>query len=55
MGTLQDFTPVMDLDFTGKLTVAMDKTFPLAEAAAAQSRLENGEQLGKITLLIGDS
>jgi len=54
MGTLQDFATVMDLVFAGKLTVAMDKTFPLAEAAAAQTRLESGQQMGKITLAIGN-
>jgi len=54
MGTLEDFATVMDLVFAGKLTVAMDKTFPLEEAAAAQTRLESGEQLGKITLSITD-
>jgi NADPH:quinone reductase-like Zn-dependent oxidoreductase len=52
MGTLRDFDTVMALVCSGKLKVAVDKTFPLAEAAAAQQRLENGEQLGKITLAI---
>jgi NADPH:quinone reductase-like Zn-dependent oxidoreductase len=50
MGTLRDFETVMGLVCTGKLKVAMDKTYPLSEAAAAQQRLEKGEQLGKITL-----
>jgi len=54
MGTRVDFATVMDLVFAGKLSVAMDKTFPLKDAAAAQSRLENGKQLGKITLMISD-
>jgi NADPH:quinone reductase-like Zn-dependent oxidoreductase len=52
MGTLQDFKNVMSLVAGGKLKVAMDKTFPLKEAAAAQARLESGAQLGKITLEI---
>jgi len=52
MGTLSDFAAVMDLIFAGKLQVAMDRTYPLAEARAAQERLEGGEQLGKITLEI---
>jgi NADPH:quinone reductase-like Zn-dependent oxidoreductase len=54
MGTLDDFRTVMDLVFAGKLTVAMDKQYPLKNAADAQARLERGEQLGKITLAIGD-
>ncbi|MBC8506981.1 MAG: zinc-binding dehydrogenase [Anaerolineales bacterium] len=54
MGTRADFATVMDLVFAGKLSVAMDITFPLEEAATAQSRLENGQQLGKITLTIND-
>ncbi len=52
MGTLEDFATVMDLVFAGELSVAMDRTFPLQEAAAAQSRLESEQQLGKITLAI---
>lgn len=52
MGTLQDFDTVMDLIFEGKLEAVVDKTFPLAQAAEAQARLESGEQLGKITLSI---
>ncbi len=52
MGTLSDFSTVMDLIFAGKLKVAMDRTYPLAEAPAAQERLDGGEQLGKISLEI---
>jgi len=54
MGTLQDFSTVMGLVFEGKLNAVVDKTFPLQEARAAQTRLEAGEQLGKITLQIAD-
>ncbi len=50
MSTLKDFRDVMALVTAGKLKVALDKTFPLAEARAAQERLERNEQLGKITL-----
>jgi NADPH:quinone reductase-like Zn-dependent oxidoreductase len=52
MGTLKDFAAVMDLIFAGKLTVALDKTFPLQDAAEAHQRLESGQQLGKITLQV---
>lgn len=53
MGTLDDFKSVMDLVFAGELHVAMDRSYLLREARAAQERLERGEQLGKITLLNG--
>ncbi len=52
MGTLQDFENVMTLVTSGKLKVALDKSFPLKEAKTAQERLESGSQLGKITLEI---
>lgn len=53
MGTLSDFETVMGLVFAGKLKPVVDKTYPLADAGAAQERLESGEHLGKITLAIG--
>ncbi len=52
MGTLQDFNQVMTLVANRKLKVALDKTFPLKDAGSAQTRLENGEQFGKVTLEI---
>jgi NADPH:quinone reductase-like Zn-dependent oxidoreductase len=53
MGTHNDFRTVMDLVFKGQLKSIIDQTYPLKEAGAAQTRLENGEQAGKITLEIG--
>jgi NADPH:quinone reductase-like Zn-dependent oxidoreductase len=50
MSTLAEFRQVMDLITAGKLTVVMDSTFPLKEAAQAQQRLEKNENFGKITL-----
>ena len=50
MSTLADFAEVMDLVVDGRLKPVIDKTFPLREAAAAQDRLWNGENFGKITL-----
>lgn len=38
----------------GELTLHIDSTFPLAEAAAAHRRLEAGSMMGKIVLRIGD-
>ena len=52
MSPQRDFREVMRLVFAGKLKPVLDKTFPLAEARAAQERLARGEQLGKITLEI---
>ncbi|MFZ1043884.1 MAG: alcohol dehydrogenase catalytic domain-containing protein [Anaerolineales bacterium] len=53
MSPIKDFITVMDLVAAGKLHPALDQTFPLKDAAAAQARLEKGEQFGKITLDIG--
>lgn len=53
MSTLEDFREVMDLIVGGKLMPVMDSTFPLKDAAAAQTRLEKNENFGKITLDIG--
>jgi NADPH:quinone reductase-like Zn-dependent oxidoreductase len=50
MSTLNDFKNVMDLVVAGKLKPIMDKTFRLKDAAAAQERLWNNENFGKITL-----
>ena len=36
----------------GQLRPVMDRTFPLAEAAAAHTRMEAGEHVGKIVLAI---
>ena len=53
MGTRAEFATVMDLVFAGKLIPVMDRVYPLIEAPSAQEQLEKGEQLGKITLIIG--
>lgn len=52
MGTRVDFREVMGLIFRGKLQAVVHSSFPLAAAAQAQTLLEDGEQLGKITLAI---
>ena len=38
--------------FNGRLTPAIDKTFPLRDAAAAHERMEKSEQFGKIVLTV---
>jgi NADPH:quinone reductase-like Zn-dependent oxidoreductase len=50
MGTQSDFRTVMDLVFNGVLHPVLDRAFPLSDAADAQMILEEGSQLGKITL-----
>jgi NADPH:quinone reductase-like Zn-dependent oxidoreductase len=52
MGTRADFLGAYELVRSGRARVHVDKTFPLAETAAAHERLEAGEQLGKIVLTI---
>ena len=53
MGTIEDFSTVMDLVVARKLSPVIDKTYPLAQAGEAQERLWNGDNFGKITLAIG--
>ncbi len=53
MGTRAEFAEVMELVFAGKLRPVMGRSFPLAEARQAQQCLEEGSQMGKITLRIG--
>jgi NADPH:quinone reductase-like Zn-dependent oxidoreductase len=50
MSTLADFKEVMDLIVTGKLKPILDTMYPLKDAAAAQTRLWQNENFGKITL-----
>jgi NADPH:quinone reductase-like Zn-dependent oxidoreductase len=52
MGTIKDFSTVMELVCSGKLKVAFDRSYPLQDARTAQLRLEKGEQMGKITLQV---
>jgi NADPH:quinone reductase-like Zn-dependent oxidoreductase len=52
MSTLSDFKEVMDLIVAGKLKPAIDRIYPLEEAARAQERLWRNENFGKITLEI---
>jgi NADPH:quinone reductase-like Zn-dependent oxidoreductase len=52
MGKRDDFLGAYDLVRSGRARVHVDRTFPLTEIAAAHARLEAGEQLGKIVLLV---
>lgn len=53
MSTLADFKEVMDLIVIRKLKPILDTMYPLKDAAAAQTRLWQNENFGKITLDIG--
>ena len=37
----------------GSVTAVLDRTFPLADAAAAHARMESSEHVGKIVLVVG--
>lgn len=52
MSTTTEFAEVMNLVVAGKLKPVIDKTFDLKDAAAAQERLWQNENFGKITLNI---
>lgn len=52
MGTKGELLRAADHLFSGRLTPIVDTTFPLAEAAAAQDRLEKAGQFGKIVLTV---
>ncbi|HYM49490.1 MAG TPA: zinc-binding dehydrogenase [Candidatus Limnocylindrales bacterium] len=52
MGTRADWDRLTALLASGRLHPVVDRTFPLAEAAQAQRRMERGEQFGKIVLEI---
>jgi NADPH:quinone reductase-like Zn-dependent oxidoreductase len=52
MASRGEVETVLRLVFEGKLKPVIDRTYPLAEAAAAQGRLAHGEQRGKIVLAI---
>jgi NADPH:quinone reductase-like Zn-dependent oxidoreductase len=50
MGTKGELLRAACFFFTGQLKPVIDRTFPLAEAAKAQQRLEDSAQFGKIVL-----
>ena len=50
MGTKGELMRAARFFFAGQLEPVVDRTFPLADAAAAQQRLEASDQFGKIVL-----
>jgi NADPH:quinone reductase-like Zn-dependent oxidoreductase len=54
MGTLADFSQVMDLISSHKLVPAISRCYSLADASEAHIHLETGQNLGKVILAISD-
>jgi NADPH:quinone reductase-like Zn-dependent oxidoreductase len=50
MGTKSELLRAAEFFFSGQLKPIVDRTYPLEEAAAAQQRLEQSGQFGKIVL-----
>ncbi|HRK34956.1 MAG TPA: zinc-binding dehydrogenase, partial [Candidatus Hydrogenedentes bacterium] len=53
MGTQEEFRSLISAVSAAKLKPVIDKVFPIAEGRAAQERMENGDQFGKIVLEVG--
>jgi NADPH:quinone reductase-like Zn-dependent oxidoreductase len=52
MGRFAELREAAPLLFDGRLTPVVDRVFPLSEARAAQERLEQKDQFGKIVLSV---
>jgi NADPH:quinone reductase-like Zn-dependent oxidoreductase len=52
MGVKSELHTIMKLVAAGRLKPVLDRTFPLAEAAAAHAYLEAGQQFGKVVLKV---
>ena len=52
MGVKSELHAIMKLVAVGRLKPVFDRTFPLAEAAAAHTYLESGQQFGKVVLKV---
>lgn len=54
LGSREEFRQVLSFLASSKIRPIVDRVFPLKEAAAAQQRMENSRQFGKIVLHIED-
>ncbi len=54
LGSREDFRQLLNFMETCRIRPIIDQVFPLKDAAAAQRRLEEGKQFGKIVLQISD-
>jgi NADPH:quinone reductase-like Zn-dependent oxidoreductase len=50
MANRREFNDLMRLFFAGRLKATIDEVVPLEDGAAAQARLAEGKQFGKIVL-----
>ena len=55
MGRKGELLHAAELFFEGRFRPVVDRTFALADAAEAQSRLEDRAQFGKIVLEVGEN
>ena len=53
MGTKGELLRAAQFFFAGQVRAIVDRTFPLADAAAAHEYLEDGKQFGKVVLEVG--
>jgi len=53
LGSLRELVRLMDLAAAGRIRPVVDRTFPLAEAAAAHARMEGRGGFGKLVLEVG--
>jgi NADPH:quinone reductase-like Zn-dependent oxidoreductase len=51
MGNRREFDTVMGQLFRGRLAPVIDEVMPLKDGAAAERRLAEGKQFGKIVLV----
>jgi NADPH:quinone reductase-like Zn-dependent oxidoreductase len=51
MASNKEFSDVMSLFLHGRLRAIVDEVVPLKDGAAAQQRLAEGKQFGKIVLV----
>jgi len=54
LGSREDFRQLLNFMRISRIRPIIDQLFPLKDAAAAQQRLEDGKQFGKIVLQIAD-
>jgi NADPH:quinone reductase-like Zn-dependent oxidoreductase len=54
LGSREEFRQVIQFINAAQIKPIIDRTFPLAEAATAQRRMEEGKQFGKIVLACSD-
>jgi NADPH:quinone reductase-like Zn-dependent oxidoreductase len=54
LGSREEFRQLLNFMRTSQIRPIIDRLFPLKEAGAAQRRLEEGKQFGKVVLQMGN-